>query len=91
MVEWARFIQLFSLKSNTDRQGREDENPEEILSLQFAKELQEFDGIGFFVSRDGEAFEHIRTQFCWKLPTTILHEAVRNIVLGGFLQTYGVE
>jgi len=36
-------------------------NPKEILSLQFAKELQEFDGIGFFVSQNGKAFEHVGT------------------------------
>ena len=53
-------IQL-KVKHWQDR-GRGDENPKEILSLQFAKELQEFDGIGFFVSRDGKAFEHAGTQ-----------------------------
>ena len=67
---WPNQSNKSDLQSDTFRGGKKTKCEGNFQSLQFAKELQEFDGIGF-VNRDGKAVEHVRSDV--ELPRTSHH------------------
>ena len=62
--------QIRSSVQHFQGEGRRQNAKGNFQSLQFAKELQEFDGIGF-VNRDGKAVEHVGSDV--GLPRTSHH------------------